>query len=289
MKSMTGYGYAENSSDTVFVSAEIKAVNSRFADLNINMPPFLGRLEQEIRSLCMQSLVRGKVDVYIRVKDFAPDMSIEADMHAAKTYADVLKKIAYDLNVSEADICAGLIASREGVLTVSQNYDIDKYRALIEPVFAQALSAFCADREREGANLKRDILLQLTKLENCARIFEKSIPEMEAHFKETIFKRFNELLGDKADEQRIMSETAAMLVKYTINEEVVRLLSHIEALKTEIEHNKAPGRKMDFICQELNREINTVGSKSQVLAIGQNVIEAKNALENIREQCRNVE
>lgn len=206
-----------------------------------------------------------------------------------KNYADALKHIAQVLGLSDSDISVGLIASREGVLTVNQNSDPEVYRALIEPVFNQALKDFCADREREGANLKRDILAQLAKLENCARIFEQSVPEMEAVFKQTITKRFNELLGDKADEQRIMSETAAMLVKYTINEEVVRLLSHIEALKAEIEHNKAPGKKIDFICQELNREINTIGSKNQILKIGQSVIEAKDALENIREQCRNVE
>ena len=289
MKSMTGYAYAENTGEKAFVSAEIKSVNSRYADFNINLPPFLSALEQEIRSLCTGYILRGKVDIYIRVRDFQPELSVATDLQAAKNYADALKKIAGVLGLSDSDISVGLIASREGVLSVNQTYDTEAYRTLIEPVFNQALKDFCADREREGANLKRDILAQLAKLENCARIFEQSVPEMEALFKQTITKRFNELLGDNADEQRIMSETAAMLVKYTINEEVVRLLSHIEALKTEIEHNEAPGKKIDFICQELNREINTIGSKNQILKIGQSVIEAKDALENIREQCRNVE
>ncbi|WP_428771598.1 YicC/YloC family endoribonuclease [Treponema sp. HNW] len=289
MKSMTGYAYAESTTEKAFVSAEIKSVNSRYADFNINLPPFLGALEQEIRTLCARYIVRGKVDVYIRVKDFQPEISVETDLQAAKSYADALKKIAHASGLSETDISVGLIASREGVLTVNQTYDTDAYRTLIEPVFTRALKDFCADREREGVNLKRDILSQLAKLENCARLFEQSVPEMEEIFKQSLVKRFNELLGDKADEQRIMSETAAMLVKYTINEEVVRLLSHIEALKAEIEHNEAPGKKIDFICQELNREINTIGSKNQILKIGQSVIEAKDALENIREQSRNVE
>ncbi len=289
MKSMTGYAYAEYTSDTAFVSVEIKSVNSRFADLNINMPPFLGRLEQEIRNRCMRSFVRGKVDVYIRVKDFENRITVEADVEAAKNYAAALKKIARTLDLNENDISVGLIAAREGVLNINQNYDTDKYRALIEPVFTEALNGFCADREREGENLARDIKNQLVKLERCALIFEKTVPEMEEIFKQTITRRFNELLGDKADPQRIMSETAALLVKYTINEEVVRLLSHIDALKAEIEGNAAPGRKIDFICQELNREINTIGSKNQILEIGQSVIEAKDALENIREQSRNVE
>jgi uncharacterized protein (TIGR00255 family) len=112
---------------------------------------------------------------------------------------------------------------------------------------------------------------------------------MDALFKETIAKRFAELLGDAADEQRILTETAAMVVKYTINEEIIRLESHLKALKQEMASEDAPGRKIDFICQEINREINTIGSKNQFVEVGQMVIAAKNALENIREQARNIE
>ena len=112
---------------------------------------------------------------------------------------------------------------------------------------------------------------------------------MEVIFRENIQKRFNEILGDAVDEQRVMQEIAALLVKYTINEEIVRLDSHLKALKAEIENNPAPGRKLDFICQEINREINTIGSKNQIVEVGQAVIEAKDALENIREQIRNIE
>ena len=107
--------------------------------------------------------------------------------------------------------------------------------------------------------------------------------------KETIVKKFNELLGDSADENRIMSETAAMLVKYTINEEVVRLHSHLKAMRDEINNNPVPGKKLDFICQETNREINTIGSKNQFSEVGAMVIKAKDSLENIREQSQNVE
>ena len=112
---------------------------------------------------------------------------------------------------------------------------------------------------------------------------------MEATFKENIEKKFQELLGENYDQQRVMAEVASLLVKYTISEEVVRLQSHIDALKSEIERNPAPGRKIDFICQEMNREINTIGSKNQFLEVGQAVIESKDALENIREQAKNVE
>ena len=112
---------------------------------------------------------------------------------------------------------------------------------------------------------------------------------MEQTFKDNLRSRFIDLLGDKVDEQRILQETAALLVKYTINEEIVRLNAHLSSLKNEINNNPAPGRKIDFICQEINREINTIGSKNQNLEVGQIVIEAKDALENIREQSRNIE
>jgi len=112
---------------------------------------------------------------------------------------------------------------------------------------------------------------------------------MEQFFKEQITTKFNELLGDKADENRIMTETAAMLVKYTINEEIVRLHSHIAAMKAEMKNNPVPGKKLDFICQEMNREINTIGSKNQFAEVGAMVIQAKDSLENIREQAKNVE
>ena len=233
-------------------------------------------------------MLRGKVDVYIRVKDFSPDTKVDVDLQAAKNYAEALKKIA-EISSPGCEIPLSLIASQEGVLSVRQNCDADMYRSFIEPVFADALEEFCAGRKREGENLKKDILFQLASLESCASVFKQAVPEAEAFFKNLIVSRFNELLGDKADEQRIMSETAAMLVKYTINEEIVRLESHLEALKNEMRTSAAPGKKIDFLCQEINREINTIGSKSQFADVSAQVIAAKDALENIREQARNIE
>ena len=160
---------------------------------------------------------------------------------------------------------------------------------MILPVFNSSLDVFVKDRLREGENLKKDLLEKLVKLEECASFFKEWQPKMEAMFKEQITKKFNELLGDNADENRIMTETAAMLVKYTINEEIVRLSSHLEAMKNEINDNPVPGKKLDFICQEINREINTIGSKNQFTEVGAMVITAKDAIENIREQSKNVE
>ena len=288
MTSMTGYSYIEQNTENAVISVEIKSVNSRFLDLTVNLPPFLNPLESFFRDLVTKKVVRGKVDVFIRVKETESDVEITADTKAAKAYYDAIKKISDSIGYSQ-EIPIGLIVSQPGVLNSSKNYDAEKYKEMILPVFNSSLDVFVKDRLREGENLKKDLLEKLVKLEECASFFKEWQPKMEAMFKEQITKKFNELLGDNADENRIMTETAAMLVKYTINEEIVRLSSHLEAMKNEINDNPVPGKKLDFICQEINREINTIGSKNQFTEVGAMVITAKDAIENIREQSKNVE
>lgn len=288
MTSMTGYAYEEVSSETAVVSVEIKSVNSRFLDLTINLPPYLNQLESYFRGQISEKVVRGKVDVFIRIKEIESDAEISADTGVAKSYLEAIKKVALATGYS-AEIPLSLIISQPGVLNSNKSYDVEKYKKLIEPVFNSALEKFCADRLREGENMKKDLKEKLSKLEECEKFFIQWQPKMEAIFKEQITAKFNELLGDHADENRIMTETAAMLVKYTINEEIVRLNSHIQAMKSELENNPVPGKKLDFICQEMNREINTIGSKNQFAEVGAMVITAKDSLENIREQSKNVE
>ena len=289
MRSMTGYAYKEKADENVSVSVEIKSWNSRFLDLSVNMPSFLGRLENRIRVKCSSSILRGKVDLSIRIREKNASVTVDADENAAKAYFDAIQRIAKSCGLDSKNIPLQLIVSQEGVLSIQKDIDPERYWALIEPVFCDALADFTADRDREGANLKKDLLEKLSKIEESEKLFKEWIPQMENLFREGILKRFKEVLGDEVDEQRVMTETAALLVKYTINEEVVRLQSHIDALKAEMENNPAPGKKIDFICQELNREINTIGSKNQFVEVGRAVIAAKDALENIREQVRNVE
>lgn len=289
MRSMTGYAYKEKVDENVSVSVEIKSWNSRFLDLSVNMPSFLGRLENRIREKCSNSILRGKVDLSIRIREKNAAVTVDADENAAKAYFDAIQRIATACGLDPKNIPLQLIASQEGVLSIQKDTDPERYWAMIEPVFCDALADFTADRDREGANLKKDLLEKLSKIEESEKLFKEWIPQMENLFREGILKRFKEVLGDEVDEQRVMTETAALLVKYTINEEVVRLQSHIDALKSEMENNPAPGKKIDFICQELNREINTIGSKNQFVEVGRAVIAAKDALENIREQARNVE
>ena len=286
---MTGYAYNEITNEIATVSVEIKSYNSRFLDLNINIPSFLSRLETTIREKCSNAIQRGKVDVIIRLRYLSPKVSVSADVKAAQVYAEAIGKIAEAVGQTSRDIPLSLIINQDGVLNSVREVEPEYYWSLIEPVFTNSMEQFGADRIREGHNLQKDLLKQLNTIQEAQTFFLEWMPKMEASFKDQLMKRFTELLGDAVDQQRVMTETAALLMKYTINEEVVRLKSHIEALKQEIEHNPAPGRKIDFICQELNREINTIGSKNQFVEVGQYVIKAKDALENIREQARNVE
>ena len=288
MTSMTGYAYEEKSTSTAVVSVEIKSVNSRFLDLTINLPPYLNQLESYFRNKIAEKVVRGKVDVYIRVKELESDTEISADIGVALAYKKAIKEVA-EATGYDTSIPLSLIISQPGVLNTNKSYDVEKFKALIDPVFDSVLEKFTLDREREGENMKKDLLSKLSKLEECANFFTQWQPKMEGLFKEQITSKFKELLGEYADENRIMTETAAMLVKYTINEEIVRLNSHIAAMKNEMQNNPVPGKKLDFICQEMNREINTIGSKNQFAEVGAMVITAKDSLENIREQAKNVE
>ena len=290
MTSMTGYAYEEKNYESAVISVEIKSVNSRFLDLTVNLPPYLNPLESYFRGKITEKVFRGKVDVYIRVKELESNPDITVDEGAVKAYSEAVKKVI-KASGFETDSKSALdfILSQPGVIVSNHSYDMEKYKALIEPVFDSVLEKFNADREREGENMKRDLQEKLEKLLKCARFFTEWQPKMEEMFKEQITTKFRELLEDKADENRIMTETAAMLVKYTINEEIVRLKSHIEAMRSELANNPTPGKKLDFICQEMNREINTRGSKNQFAEVGAMGITAKDSLENIREQSKNVE
>ncbi|MGI5069866.1 YicC family protein [Treponema pectinovorum] len=288
MNSMTGYGFKEVILENTQISVEIKSVNSRFLDLSINLPAFLNPLEAKIRKQISQEIVRGKIDLSIRVKDMSSTAKVNPDPAAAIMYRDAILKISEALGL-KSEIPLSLIINQDGVLNITHQYDAENYWLKIEPVFEEVFERFIEDRKREGENLKVDLLKKLSILENAACFFKEWQPKMEQKFKEQIAQRFNELLKDSVDENRIMTEVAAMMVKYTINEEIIRLQSHLCALKKELNENPIPGKRIDFICQETNREINTIGSKNQFIEVGEMVINAKDALENIREQAKNIE
>lgn len=289
MNSMTGWGFAEQTTEDVQISVEVKAVNSRFLDVSVSLPQFLSRLENTLRKELSAKVLRGKVEMSVRVHNSAAS-NISVDIDAATRYYEAFCQLAHALGRAEESIPLGLVLAQDGVVGTRTQIDWDLWQQRIEGVAAVAVSALLADRAREGENLKRDLLTKLDELDECAAFFATWQPQMEVRFKELIERKFAEIIGEEHfDEGKVLSEVAAMVVRYTINEEVVRLQSHLEALRHEIEESAAPGKRLDFICQEANREINTIGSKSQFIEVSQMVIRAKDALENIREQSKNVE
>jgi uncharacterized protein (TIGR00255 family) len=298
MKSMTGYAYKETVGDNITVSVEVKSYNSRFIDLTVNQPYWLSRLENRVREFANSRILRGKVELNIRVKERIANLQVTSDPGAARAYMDAVRQISEVLMPGRPDgnasfaaetIPLSLIIAQEGVLKSERILDMESYWREIEPVLAGSFAEFDRSRVNEGIALRTDIEAMINRIEKSTDIISDWIPEMERIFKENIRTRFLDIVGTIIDDQRILQETAALLIKYSINEEIVRLRAHLASLKKELDDNPAPGRKMDFICQEINREVNTIGSKNQIMEVGQAVIEAKDALENIREQMRNIE
>lgn len=290
MKSMTGYAYREVYTNAFFVSVEIKSVNSRFLDLSVFLPHWLSRIEKKVRDYFSPKVCRGKIDVAIRVRDTRGDLSVYADTAVAKAYAAAIKTVAAEVGFT-GDIPLALVIAQDGVLRSEHDAKQDECFDAILPVLDDAFADFEASRIEEGAALQADVLSMVAHIREALAVIERWMPSMEGAFRANIRSKFEEVLGSlsDADEQRVMQETAALLVKYTINEEIVRMRSHLDCLCGEIEGNPAPGKKIDFICQEINREVNTIGSKNQDFESGLAVISIKDALENIREQIRNVE
>ena len=288
MKSMTGYAYLDGTINSADISCELKSYNARFFDLNINIPTAMSQLEPFLRKYFTQRIIRGKVDFYLRVKKIHNEQPITPDIALAQAYHRSITDIACALGI-EHQITLDLILRQEGVLQTDRSFDAEQWQTALLPVLDKLTEKFEHTRMEEGKSLAADIQKMLVILSHSIEEIEKHAARMEELFSATLKRRFAELMEREPDQQRVMQEVAVLLVKYTINEEIIRAKTHITALQKEIAENQTPGRKIDFLCQEINREINTIGSKNQLAEIGQAVISAKDALENIREQAHNIE
>ncbi len=290
MKSMTGYAYLERQSGEMFASIEIKSVNSRFLDLSVNLPFWLSTSEKPVRDFFKGKVLRGKVEVAVRLKEGASSLAICADIEAAKGYAGAFAEIAAAIGC-KSDIPLSLIASQEGVLRAERPDSGNVYLEVIAPLIEEAFAEFDRSRVEEGEALKADILSMAERIEASVSAIEERVPLLEEIFRNNVTARFEEMLGTITDDdkRRIMQEVAALLVKHAINEELVRLRSHLTVLKSELAESPSPGKKIDFICQEIHREANTIASKTQDFETAGAVISIKEQIENIREQARNIE
>jgi uncharacterized protein (TIGR00255 family) len=285
---MTGYAYREKQDDSITVSVEIRGYNNRFLDLAVYLPPWLSSLEARARQYLASRFSRGKIDVSIRLKEHNAGILVSVNTEAARAYEKAIAGLAAALNIDQKPDL-NLLLSLEGVLETEKSRDDEKYWKYIEEVLIEASDQFEAERLREGRGTEEDILSQIAVLEEAVKTVAALGPELEASITENLRLRFRELLGDRIDENRVLAETAVLLMKYTISEEISRLSSHLQEFRLEAGRNPSPGKKLDFLCQEINREINTIGSKTPLLEVSRAVVVMKNALENVREQLRNVE
>jgi uncharacterized protein (TIGR00255 family) len=290
---MTGFAYTERQADGVSVTVEIKSYNSRFLELYINLGPQLSPLEPRIRGIIGERCRRGKVEVNVREKKENAHFSVNVNEDAVRAYmsaAEKLKSLLSSALYTGQNLPLGAFFELDGVIEAEKEIeDEEEAWVNIKDVFFETFEKFENEREREGLHTRENLLSHLTILERSRDTIVSFLPRIEQSIKDNIRIRFAELAADSIDENRMLAETALMLMKYTIAEEVSRLESHLSAFRTGIDDNNSVGKKLDFICQEINREINTIGSKTPLIEVSRTVIDMKDAVENMREQLRNIE
>lgn len=292
IRSMTSFGRSssEEGQKRVF-TVEMKSVNSRYLDINIRMPKTLISLEEEIRKMISNSLNRGKVDVFINLKNYNDGSGIpKVDINLAQGYLECLKEIEEKLGVKN-DISVMQIARFPEVITVVEEEDkIEEVWQELKPLINDSLDMMIGMREVEGNKLKEDILFKISAIEELVSKVEEFADTIPKAFKVKLDERVKELLGNvDIDESRIAMEVCMLADKATVDEEIIRLRSHINQVRETLNLKEPVGRKLDFIVQEMNRETNTIGSKSSDIQMTNIVIDIKNILEKIREQVQNIE
>lgn len=288
MKSMTGYAFVEDTIENSFVSVEIKSYNSKYLELDVALPSFLSSFEPFIHSFIAKKKVRAKMGIIIKAFHSSKEAQISINREIASSYITELKEVATELDIPfTANI--ELLLKQSGILKYEIKTDREAWERRLTVMLNRCFHFYDQVRLAEGEALLKDIENQAFIIEGELSKIEQFASKMDEYFKETVKVRFLEVVGDDYDEQRIMQEIAALLVRFTINEEVVRLKSHLVLLRHELEKEGAIGKRLDFISQEIMREINTIGAKNQLKEITPSVIMIKSCIENIREQVKNVE
>jgi uncharacterized protein (TIGR00255 family) len=253
-----------------------------------SLPSFLNPLEPEIKKIVGAQALRGKVEVQIRLREYRSDVEIHVDRNAVEAARTALSQIAEMAGIDHAPGYRDILEF-DGVIQTERRRDAEAYREDIVQVLNQALTAWNETRAAEGEVTRADIERHLQRVRTAATVFADAAPRVEQLVIDAVRSRFKEVLGDEADEQRVYAEAAMLMVKHATNEEVVRLRSHVDSFAALLMEEGAVGKRLDFICQEMNREINTTGSKTVLPDVQDAVVEAKDAVEAIREQIRNIE
>ena len=291
IKSMTGYGKSEQTIDSLNVTVEIKSVNHRYFEFSARVPREYGFLEEKLKKYCNSLRTRGKVECYVSVEDLEErEMEVNVNETLAAGYVKALKELSERFGLKD-DISAVTLSRYPDVITLHKaSEDEERIWNAVKTVAETAVSKFIEMRETEGSKLRGDILSRADYIIECVEFIEGRSPETVREYNEKLKQRMKELLGDAAvDEQRLLNEAAIYADKIAVDEETVRLRSHISQLREFMNSSEAIGRKLDFLVQEINREANTIGSKAQDVDIAKKVIAIKAEVEKIREQVQNIE
>lgn len=291
IKSMTGFGRGEYSQDGKEFTVEIKTVNHRYSDIFIKMPRQIGFLEERVRELVGKAVSRGKIDVFITYNNYSDDSKhVTFDEALARTYISAVEALRDKYGLRD-DISVSLISKYPDVLKVEQaEEDEELLWSMLKVAAEKALDSLIRMREIEGEGLRNVLNERADYIESVVDDISKRAPEVPKEYKLKLTARLKDLLEQQAiDENRLAAEVAIFADRCSIDEELVRLSSHIGQLREALMMNQPVGRKLDFLVQEMNREINTIGSKANDLAITKNVVEVKSEIEKIREQIQNIE
>ena len=294
VKSMTGYGRAREVRNGRSITVEVRSVNNRYLDCTIKMPRAYIFAEDGLKSLVQKYVSRGKVDVFVTVENQgAEETVVTLNEPLVKSYLDALRHLMQlgGGYISPEIGCAADVARLPDVLTVTKaEEDLETLSEDLCAVLEEALKAHTAMREKEGVRLAEDIRRRLDTLEALTRLVEARSPQTVAEYREKLLARMQEVLQSTTiDEGRILTEAAIFADKVAVDEETVRLRSHLGQLREMLESGVPVGRKLDFLIQEVNRESNTIGSKCSDLQIARDVVELKAEIEKIREQVQNIE
>ena len=291
IKSMTGFGRSELSDEKRKITFEMKSVNHRYLDVNIKMPKKMNFFEAAIRNELKNYIQRGKVDIFINFEDFSENnVSVRYNRDIAEEYLKYLNQMAEDFGL-ENDIRVSSLSRYPEVFTMEdQSPDEEEIWKLLKKAIDTASEEFEETRKNEGGNLKNDLLVKLEEMLGHVAFIEERSPRIIDEYKQKLKEKVEEMLqGVQMDENRLITEVTIFADKVCVDEELVRLRSHIEATRKILTEGGSVGRKLDFIAQEMNREANTILSKTTDLESSERAIELKTEIEKVREQIQNIE
>ena len=291
IRSMTGFGRAQGSGAGLTFTVELKSVNSRYFEFNCRLPRGYLFLEDKLKAFTAERVSRGKVEMYVSI-DSGEDnnISIELNEAYAKAYIKALNTLSKEYKIKGNVKAADFIGNNDMFRIVRNQIDEQAVTAAALEVAGQAIDKFIAMREAEGQKLFSDVVSRTEDILKKVEFIESKAPETVAAYRQRLEAKIKELLeGATYDETRVITETAIFADRVAVDEETVRLRSHIGQLTGLLNEGGAVGRKLDFIVQEMNRETNTIGSKAQNLEIAQTVVDIKSEIEKIREQIQNIE